>query len=169
MKIDFNEQLSFLHSNGQLKIAYEIARTAHRSQKRRNGNDYFQDHVLDVFDNVNVHIERYLPETAHKVWLPLKNYILAGALLHDVVEDTPITIADLREKSVAEIVLEMVNDVTKRQGESYFDFITRVYQSPNLGSHAIKQADLEDNMEDLTPKDKNYDKYHFAFYILNRK
>jgi len=79
------------------------------------------------------------------------------AVLHDVVEDTDITLDDLRAEGFSEEVLVALDHLTKRAGESYEDFISRVLQ--NKIACRVKIADLADNMDLMripnpTAKDK---------------
>lgn len=72
----------------------------------------------------------------------------AVALLHDVVEDTKVTLDDLRNDSVVgryPEVIEAVDALTRRKGESYMDFIRRV--SENGLALCVKIRDLEDNLD----------------------
>ena len=66
-----------------------------------------------------------------------------AAVLHDVVEDTPTTADDLRAMGFAEAVVSAVLSVTRREGESYADFVVRAAADP-IG-RLVKLADLEDN------------------------
>jgi hypothetical protein len=82
-----------------------------------------------------------------------------AAVLHDVVEDTSVTIEQLRELGFASEVLDAIDAVTKRpEDESdYFGFIERA--AVNDIGRAVKLADIEDNMDatriaSLTPKDE---------------
>jgi GTP pyrophosphokinase len=80
-----------------IQAAYEYAEIAHREQKRFSGEPYIV-HPLEV---AKILAELELdPET-----------IVAG-LLHDVVEDTGITLADITEKFGDEVTL-LVDGVTK--------------------------------------------------------
>ena len=66
------------------------------------------------------------------------------ALLHDVLEDTFVTEATLRNlfgDGIADAVLA----VTRREGESYGDFIVRA--GNNRIARAVKLADLRHNMD----------------------
>lgn len=77
-------------------------------------------------------------------------------VLHDVVEDTPYTLADLRELGYSEDLLLALDGVTRREGEPYEDFVLRSKANPI--SRRVKLADLEDNMDvrrmiGVTPKD----------------
>lgn len=69
------------------------------------------------------------------------------AVLHDVVEDTNITFEDLRKQGFSEKVIEVLDCLTKRDAESYDDFIGRVLK--NETACQVKLADIADNM-DLT-------------------
>ena len=68
-----------------------------------------------------------------------------NAVLHDVVEDTEITFEDLRKQGFSEEVIEVLDCLTKRDGESYDEFIGRVLR--NETACRVKLADLEDNMD----------------------
>ncbi len=52
------------------------------------------------------------------------------AILHDVVEDTDWTFDRLRTEGFAEPVLEALDAVTRREGESYEDFVQRAARNP---------------------------------------
>ncbi len=65
-------------------------------------------------------------------------------ILHDAVEDTPVSIEMLRAEGFSENVLAALEAVTKREGESYEDFIERIAKNP-LAIH-VKLHDLHDNM-----------------------
>ncbi len=96
--------------------------------------------------------------------------MFAAAVLHDVVEDSAITIADIR-KAFNPFVAEIVDSLSRREGEVYLtDYIPRVKQ--NQFAAAIKIADLEDNLNPvraLTPTKENLSrvkKYYQALEIL---
>jgi (p)ppGpp synthase/HD superfamily hydrolase len=79
------------------------------------------------------------------------------AILHDVVEDTDWTFADLKEEGFPPVVLEALDSVTKREGEAYEDFVKR--SAGNPVGRKVKLADLEDNMDprrlrEITDDDK---------------
>ncbi|MFC4993546.1 GTP pyrophosphokinase [Rubritalea tangerina] len=87
-----------------------------------------------------------------------------AAVLHDVVEDTEWTFEDLRNEGFNEALIEALDCLTRREGESYKEFIDRL--APNHVARAVKIADLEDNMnlkqlERVTENDlKRTAKYH---------
>ena len=130
-----------------VKNAEEIARKAHKGQTR-----------WDKKTPYIVHPERI----ASKFNSPL---LKAAAWLHDVVEDTSWTFDDLREANIPESVIKIVDAVTKREGESYKDFILRIRVSSH-GACALKEADIRDNLRDLK-KGSMRDKYELALWVLD--
>jgi hypothetical protein len=90
-------------------------------------------------------------------------------VLHDIVEDTVMTI-DRLSRVFSEDIVSGVDAVTRRDGESYEDFILRAYQHP-VGRQ-VKMNDLRDNMRpdrnrNPTPADKErFDKYDRAYQVL---
>lgn len=85
------------------------------------------------------------------------------ALLHDVLEDTPVTVADLRQAGFPEEVVDAVVCLTKGEQEDYMAYIERVCNNPL--AMGVKLADLADNMDlkrlpGLTPRDfRRLEKY----------
>jgi (p)ppGpp synthase/HD superfamily hydrolase len=67
------------------------------------------------------------------------------AVLHDVVEDTSVTVDELRRQGFPDEVLDALSGVTKREGEGYQDFARRAGANPI--ARRVKIADLEDNMD----------------------
>jgi (p)ppGpp synthase/HD superfamily hydrolase len=96
----------------------------------------------------------------------------AVAWLHDVLEDTPITIADLRAEGLSETVIEAVAILSKQENESYETYLRRVAANPI--AKAVKLADLKHNMDTTRLKtidDKTrarLEKYKLAFALLSK-
>lgn len=67
----------------------------------------------------------------------------AVAWLHDVLEDTPVTISDLQREFPAFGIVVAVVALTKVKGESNEDYYTRV--ATNEIARAVKLHDLHDN------------------------
>ncbi|MCI0524983.1 MAG: HD domain-containing protein [Acidobacteria bacterium] len=134
-----------------LEKAISIAAQAHESQKDKSGAPYIL-HPLRM-------MMRMKSETA-----------MIAAILHDVVEDSDWTLEQLRGEGFSEEVLEAVDCLTNRDGESYDEFIVRVKTS--IIARQVKIADLEDNMDikrigEMTPKDlARIEKYHRAWRAL---
>lgn len=68
-----------------------------------------------------------------------------AAVLHDVIEDSEHTLETLREMGFPDTVLTALDCLTRRDGESYADFIARAKQNPI--ARRVKIADLEDNLD----------------------
>jgi len=66
------------------------------------------------------------------------------ALLHDVVEDTDVTLDRLRKLGFPDWVVDGVDDITHRDGESLRDYLTRV--NANSIARLAKIADIHHNM-----------------------
>ena len=111
--------------NDLLGRAIEIAVEAHRGQKDKNGAPYI------------LHPLRMMMRTQR----PEEKIV---ATLHDVVEDSEWTLADLRKEGFPAEIIQAVDHLTKRKGEEYDDFVTRAASHPL--SRAVKLLDLEDNM-----------------------
>lgn len=106
--------------------AYKIACKAHKGQKDKGGNDYIL-HPCAVANMLETDIEK------------------AVAYLHDVVEDTDITFDDLRNEKFPLTVINAVDAITKRKGETYDDYIARVAE--NKIARIVKIADMTHNSD----------------------
>lgn len=94
-----------------------------------------------------------------------------AAVLHDVVEDSDVSLDMLRSEGFSESVLSAIESLTKRPGEEYDAFIQRAAADP-VGRE-VKLADLAEN-SDLsrisTPTDKDrkrVEKYRRAIDKIN--
>lgn len=67
------------------------------------------------------------------------------ALLHDLVEDTACTLADLRRHGFPEEVVEAVSLLTHDEAEPYLDYVGRI--RGNAIATAVKLADLAHNSD----------------------
>ena len=106
--------------------ALQIAIQAHREQKDKSGREYIM-HPIRV-------AERCKDPRAKIV-----------ALLHDTIEDTNVTAEYLRCEGFPDEIINGVLSVTKREGETYDDFVRRAAE--NVIGREVKIADLEDNMD----------------------
>lgn len=64
--------------------------------------------------------------------------------LHDIVEDTDVTLDDLRDAGLDENVVRAVDAMSRREKESVSAYIGRVMSNP-IAIH-VKLADLRDNI-----------------------
>lgn len=76
-----------------------------------------------------------------------KDELVQAAILHDTIEDTDATLDDLRAHGFSARVVEMVDALTRRDGENYVDYLMRCAEDNE--AWAIKAADAMDNA-DLT-------------------
>jgi (p)ppGpp synthase/HD superfamily hydrolase len=67
------------------------------------------------------------------------------AALHDVVEDSSLTLKDLREQGFPANIVDGVDALTRRDGEAYEDAIERA--AKNTLARKVKLADLESNLD----------------------
>lgn len=115
-----------LEVNNVLEKAIQIAAKAHEGQKDKAGQPYIL-HPLRVMLRTDTELERIC------------------AVLHDVIEDTPITLEMLKDEGFSPEVLTALEALTKRKDESYDNFISRVLE--NETACRVKLADLADNMD----------------------
>ena len=109
-----------------INIALSIAKKAHAGQVDKAGIDYIQ-HPLYVASQVKTEQEK------------------AVALLHDVLEDSDITAADLLAYGLSNEVVTAVKTLTKKKGQSYQDYLEKV-KSNDL-ARVVKLADLKHNSD----------------------
>ena len=95
------------------------------------------------------------------------------AVMHDVIEDSAVTLDDLKGAGFSKMIVEAIECLTKRNDEGYETFVSRV--SKNNLARKIKVEDIKDNL-DLTRLDKITDKdlvriekYHRALKRLIEK
>jgi (p)ppGpp synthase/HD superfamily hydrolase len=67
------------------------------------------------------------------------------AALHDVVEDTSYSLETLRRFGFSDRVVSAVEALTRRKGESYEAYLTRVDQDGL--TRIVKRLDIDDNLE----------------------
>lgn len=109
-----------------LEDAIALAVKAHRGQVDRVGQPYVL-HPLRVMFQLEHEVDRIV------------------AVLHDVVEDTEVTMDDLRQAGYGEEIIAALDGVTRRDDESYEEFVERSLAHPV--SRRVKLADLNDNMD----------------------
>lgn len=135
-----------------LNKAIEIAARGHRGQYDKAGKPYIL-HPLRVMVSLETEEE------------------MICAVLHDVIEDTNITAADLLKEGFSPAVIDAILSVTKCDDDKdYFDFIMRAKANP-IGRR-VKMADLNDNLNlsrIINPSVEDFErieKYRRALHIL---
>ena len=109
-----------------IERALQTALKAHGGQTDRSGRQSIS-HVLRVMSRVD-------DPTAKIV-----------AVLHDVVEDSELSLDDLRSQGFSPEVVDAVDALTRRGGESYVDLLRRAKVNPL--AHSVKLADLADHLD----------------------
>ena len=120
-------------------IAVGIATIAHRGQLDKLGYDYI-DHparVAESFDWLNEPVEH------------------CTAWLHDVIEDTDVSAADLLKAGMLPEIVTAVELMTRRADVADADYYDRIRQNP--AALAVKLADITDNLADWRFRKLDYD------------
>lgn len=123
----------------KIKLAYAISLVAHKGQVDKSGKDYI-NHPLTVASFCENDEEKIV------------------ALLHDVVEDTNITLDDLK-LFFEDNIIEALNLLTHKSNEDYFEYLKKIKTNPL--AKAVKLNDLKHNM-DITrfenPSERDYER-----------
>jgi (p)ppGpp synthase/HD superfamily hydrolase len=129
-------------SNFTINDCHAIAETAHHGQVDKAGEPYILHPnrvALLAFRKAN---ELRLPDR------DCMHCYMAG-LLHDVIEDTPVTAETLRKLDVPERVIEIVVLVTRYPDDkarmTYMQWIESIVASSNVKAIVVKWADNADN------------------------
>ena len=136
-----------------LDRAIELAKQHHEGQTDKARKPYIE-HPLRVMNQMESEEEKIV------------------AVLHDIVEDTDISLDDLRNEGFSKEVVDAVECLTKQDGENYDSYIERISFNPLAVK--IKLADLEDNRDltrlpEVTDKDlERIEKYDKALEKLTR-
>jgi GTP diphosphokinase / guanosine-3',5'-bis(diphosphate) 3'-diphosphatase len=109
-----------------IERAIEIAAAAHAGQMDKGGEPYIL-HPLKVMLRVTTEYERI------------------SAVLHDVIEDSNVTIEQLRSEGFPEEVLRALTALTKLSGESRIEAAKRASLDPI--ARIVKLADNAENMD----------------------
>ena len=106
-----------------LDQALELAELHHSGQVDRAGRPYI-GHIRRVVGAVDTPEEKL------------------AAALHDLLEDTPVTAADLLPPEIVRVV----EALTRGEDESYEDFVRRAAQDPI--ARVVKRADVANNADE---------------------
>ena len=134
-------------------LALSIARKAHEGQLDKAGVDYIE-HPIYVASQVDTEEEK------------------AVALLHDVIEDSPVSAEELLQAGLPETVVTAVQVLTKKKEQDYQTYLETVKKNPL--ARLVKLADLKHNsdlsrLSSITEKDRErLKKYKKAIDFLSR-
>ena len=135
-------------------LALSIARRAHEGQLDKAGVDYIE-HPIYVASQVDTEEEK------------------AVALLHDVLEDSPITAEELLIAGLPEEIVTAVKVLTKKPMQDYQVYLETVKK--NSLARVVKLADLKHNSDlsrltSITEKDRErLKKYKKSIDFLSRQ
>ena len=107
-----------------IKKAMKIAFEAHKEQTDKSGLPYIY-HPIHLAEQMETEAE------------------ICTALLHDVVEDTPITLDDLRRDGFPDEVLDALALMTHDKSVPYLEYVARIRENPV--ARRVKLADLAHN------------------------
>ncbi len=136
-----------------LALAISIAAQAFQDKKDKGGNPYIL-HCIRVMNNVSQHGED----------------VMAIAILHDIVEDTSWTLAQLYDLGFSDRVMKALITLTHDKNVSYEDYIKAIAVNPD--ARLVKLADLRDNsditrLKGISKKDLDrVEKYHKSYLYL---
>lgn len=120
-------------------LKYAISK--HKEQKRRGREPYVM-HCIRVYEQ--------------SIMAGIKAPYSYAALLHDVIEDTPTTLDDLRtDLELPEDVIEIISLLSKTSEDDTKSNMQRILNSGNKYAITIKFFDAQDNSEFL-PEDKEF-------------
>lgn len=149
------ELMTEIDAVAQVSLAQGIAFMAHRGQTDKLGAAYV-DHPGRVAENFDTFDE---PIEAASAWL------------HDVLEDTDVTAAELLEAGVLPEIVEVVELLTRRDGIAPEDYYGAIRQ--NSFALRVKLADIADNTApwrvrrlDQDTQERLSQKYHHARQLL---
>ena len=134
-----------------IKKAMKIAFEAHKDQTDKSGLPYIY-HPFHLAEQMETEAE------------------ICTALLHDVVEDTPITLNDLRREGFPDEVLDALALMTHDKSVPYMEYVARIRENPV--ARRVKLADLSHNsnlsrLEEVTEAArKRVRKYDIARTVL---
>lgn len=137
------------HGDAVRTLAERIAREAHAGQREEStGDDYIH------------HIERV-------VALVEGDQAKAVAWLHDVLEDTPLTVADLRCAGISAPVVIAVELLTRTPPyDNYAQYIDNIRDAGNPLALEVKLADLRDHLRPNCPA-RLRSRYERALVVLD--
>ena len=147
------------HSQRLIALAERIATNAHKGQVDKSGHPYITHPARVAQRCAREHND---PKTVMVAWL------------HDVVEDTKVTLDDLREAGFPEDVVQAVAVISHHPNEPRLAYYERI-RTNNLAL-AVKLADIADNsnpdrlalIEDEATRERLRMKYLQAVSVLTR-
>jgi GTP diphosphokinase / guanosine-3',5'-bis(diphosphate) 3'-diphosphatase len=123
-----------------VRRAYEVAESAHEGQMRDEGTPYIV-HPVRVAVSLADELDIYSP------------VLIAGALMHDVIEDSPVTREEIAEM-FGEQIAEIVWLLTKFDYVSLPAYLAAIEAAAPTGAPIVKLCDRLDNLRFLAHSPK---------------
>jgi GTP diphosphokinase / guanosine-3',5'-bis(diphosphate) 3'-diphosphatase len=121
--------------------AIEVASKAHEGQFRRGSGLPYVSHPIAVSMLVEDNLRGKLEDAE-------VDHLKVIAVLHDTIEDTDITYDDLEEKFSTVVALN-VHQLSKQEGQTYFDFLSNIYEYNSMKNvKIVKYFDMQHNLSD---------------------
>lgn len=109
-----------------LQKAIDFAKKALEGQTCENGEPYI-NHSIRIMDQMDTETEKMV------------------AILHDVLEDSPRSIYDLKELGLSREVIDCVEQLTRKNDMTYFEYIDDI--ATNDICTKVKLAEVNDNQD----------------------
>ena len=118
--------MRLLEETENISKALEIATRAHKNQVDKTGKPYINH-----------------PKAVAKMLTTEESQTVA--LLHDVIEDTSVTLGELKEAGFSDDIITAVDCLTQREDERREEYIMRIAKNPR--ATMVKLADLQHNQD----------------------
>lgn len=126
-----------------MTAAERLARAAHEGQREKFTREPYVNHLERVVALVAKHRDED---------------VTAAAWLHDVLEDTDVTLGELEEQGIAERVVEAVILLTRvfpyNSRDFYQRYVENIIASGNRIALLVKHADLVDHLREFSQQYK---------------
>jgi (p)ppGpp synthase/HD superfamily hydrolase len=127
-----------------INLMRQIAVEAHKGQYRRDGRTSYINHILDVAGRVEDRLK------------PI-------ALGHDLIEDTTVSLQDLRDAGFPSYIVDAIEVLTHVSSEPNVIYWKKILQ--NEDAVRVKLADIQSNLEDA-PTEHQRTKYQKALQLF---
>lgn len=121
----------------KVEKAFVLAKEKHEGQMYSN-EPYFDFHIMGVVHNVIELLDFFGIGKGY-----IKDEMITVALLHDVVEDSDVTVEYIEDNFGSDVAFA-VDAITKRDGEDYDDYLKRVDVNPL--AKLVKLEDIRFNL-----------------------
>lgn len=110
------------------EVSMNLIEEYHKNDVDKGGHPYI-NHLVRVSDGCKTYEAK-----------------IAG-LLHDIIEDTSCDEQILLKKGIPQFIIDIILLVSRKEDESYNDFINRLIESDNKYAMELKCSDLRDNCD----------------------